>query len=670
MSSALAPASVPYLPFVPQEDAAEFLEVRPKAREKAQRLHGVAVRVHAAPKARKTATYQECARELGVAFNTLYAPVNGFLKSGDWRHLIDRSIAGAQFWLRSHPATHPADFIQFWHGLVESNQRCAAAAYSVLMERLRLWRSGDPQSAIPGFAVPPLNATGCRHPRKMSLRDLMRILPGSVELTASRNGRTEAMKHLPAIHTTRKGGWPCMEYQFDDMWHDFEVIHNAQICRLLEFNAVDFYSGFIFNPGLKPRFKNDEGRNETLTEREFRLWSINFLATTGWSPRGTTLQGERGTAAFRALAPKLIHWSNGLLKIPLPGMSGAPAIVGGHAERAKGNPNAKALKEGLGKLIHNRLADLPGQIGMHPADRPASSFGRDKETMDLLALQQHIPTPLNLTHMPFEHAAYVVVQRYMDINRRHDHDMEGWIEEGLYTQEYHADPARDLWINIGDLPESSRQAITIIAASNPDSLRPRRLSPHEVIAPALPHNIRLCPEAEADCLYEDARRTLAVTNGHLSFQDKDYGPGTYRYIAEYQGRDGFRRLLPNDEEVQLVCNPFNPERAFLYNPKGVYLGIVQRDHSIQRADRDAIHRAQGNKERLYKDTMLAAAVRHGTKREHQLTDNARILLDSMRYPATVPTPTAPAYDLSADYASADLAPATPAHVPMDASILL
>jgi len=662
------------LPFVPQEDAWEFNEIRPAARERARRLHTVAVRVHNAAK-NKTAVYHECARELGLSFNAVYAPVKKFIQSRDWRHLIDRRAAGSKFWLTQHPKSHPQEFIDFWHGLVLDNQRAVKPAYDELMEGLRRWRAGDAAAAIPGFIVPPPNVKKCRHPRKMSYKDLLRIVPSDLELAASRNGRTAAMKLLPHILTTRKGGWPCMEYQFDDMWHDFEVIHNMQICRLLEFNAIDFYSGFIFNPGLKPRFKNADGKNETLSEKQFRLWSVQLLATTGWSPRGTTLQGERGTAAFRALAPKLSHWSNGLLKIPLPGMSGAPAFAGGWKERAKGNPNAKGLKEGMGKIIHNRLASLPGQVGMNPQDKPASSFGRDKEALELIALQQHLTEPLHHTHLTFEQGAMEIVKSYMLLNRRTDHEMEGWIEEGLFTQEYCADPAQDIWINIGELPEESRQALAIISASNPQFLRPRKLSPLEVISPALPHNIRLSPEAEADCLFEDCRRDCGVTNGKFTFEDKDYGIGQFRFFAEYQERNGFRRILPNGTEAQLVVNPFNPERGFIYDMRGSYLGIVRRDHAVTRSDVDAIHRRIGEKERRYKDTKLGAEIILAGKRENQITRNTRTMIDAMeqrvleKHGLAQPAKSAPEYSMEDEYSASDLTP-QPANIAADSYDLL
>jgi hypothetical protein len=662
------------LPFVPMEEAWEFNEIRPDARERARRLHAVACRVHAAPK-NKTAVYQECARELGLSFNAVYEPVKKFLLHTDWRHLIDRRAAGSKFWHTQHPTTHPQEFIKYWQGLVLDNQRAAAPAYAKLIDQLRKWRAGDQDSAIPGFIVPPPNAKGRKHPRKWSYKNLLRIQPEELDLIAARNGRAAAMKLMPHILTTRKGGWPCMEYQFDDMWHDFEVIHNMQICRLLEFNAIDYYSGFIFNPGLKPRFKNADGTNESLTEKQFRLWSVQMLATTGWSPRGTTLQGERGTAAFRALAPKLKHWSGGLLKIPLPGMSGAPAFVGGWNELAKGNPNAKALKEGMGKIIHNRLASLPGQVGMNPKDKPASSTGRDKEAEQLIALQRHIATPLHHTHLTFEQGAFEVVKTYMEINRRTEHEMEGWLEEGLFTQEYCADPTNDIWINIGELPDESRQAITIISASNPQFLRPRKLSPLEVISPALPHNIRLSPEAEADCLYEDCRRDCGVTNGKFSFEDKDYGVGKFRYIAEYKDRNGFTRLLPNDSEAQLVINPFNPERGFVYDMRGSYLGIVRRDHSVMRSDVDALHRKIGDKERRYKDAKLGSEIILAGKREGQMTHNTRAMLDSLEQNVLIkhglaqPTNTSAEFSMDEEYSSADLTP-QPANIAADSHGLI
>lgn len=662
MSEALA--SPAYLPFVPTEDAREFNEILPAAREKARLLHDVACRVHAAPSKAKTRAYQDAAAELGVAFNTVYNPVSAFLKSRDWRNLIDRKLAGSKFWMIRHPKSHPAEFITFWHDLVLSNQRAAKPAYEKLMDRLAKWRAGDANSAIPGYVIPPANCPGKRHPRQWSYKNLLRIAPSEIETIAARNGRAEAMKLLPAIFTTRKGGWVCMEYQFDDMWHDFEVIHNMQICRLLEFNAIDYYSGFLFNPGLKPRFKNSEGVNEGLTEKQFRIWAIHLLATTGWSPRGTTLQGERGTAAFRDLAPKLVHWSNGLLKIPLPGMSGAPAFIGGWAERAKGNPNAKGLKEGMGKIIHNRLASLPGQIGMNPEDKPSSAFGRDREANELIALQRHLSTPLHLTHLTFADAAFEIVKTYMEINRRTDHAMEGWIEEGLYTQEYCVDPHNDTWINIGDLPDEQRQAVAIIAGINPHSLRPRRLSPLEVIKPHLPQNIKLSPEAEADCLYDDTRRDVGVTDRHITFEDKDLGPGKFRFFAEYQDRAGFTRTIPNGEEVQLVIQPFDPDRAYLYDMRGRYLGRAQRDNSIQRSDVEAIQHKIGKKERRFKDAKLGAEFTQGLKREKQLTHNTRVLLDSIEQKILTDRglspgksqPSVTEAEMEDDYSSADLAP--------------
>ena len=52
-------------------------------------------------------------------------------------------------------------------------------------------------------------------------------------------------------------------------------------------------------------------------------------------------------------------------------MTGRAALAGQFEGRTKGNFRAKALKEGCGKLIHNRESNLPGQVGMSADKMPA-----------------------------------------------------------------------------------------------------------------------------------------------------------------------------------------------------------------------------------------------------------------------------------------------------------
>ncbi|MEI7912756.1 MAG: hypothetical protein WCK77_24275 [Verrucomicrobiota bacterium] len=644
------------LTFYPPADGEEFMSLNLAIRLRARTLYDIAERVASAKE--KMPVYAAAAEEMGEHLNTLYRPINAFLKSGDWRALVNRRLQ-ADLWVRkSAEAALPHDFIEFWKQLMENNQRAAKPAYDFLLLRLADWRRGDIHSAIPGYAAPPRNAAGRNHPPGWSIKTLLRNGSSDVELAAARLGRTAARKLTPAVLTTRKTGYPLQELQFDDMWHDFEVIHQNKLCRILEFNAVDWYSNYPFNPGLKPRV-NIDGVNKSLSERDFRVWAVTLAATVGWSPRGTRFQGERGTAAFRCgLADKLRHWSGGLITVAEPGMSGTAALIGGFAERAKGNPNAKAIKEGLGKLIHNRLAGLPGQQGIDYAHKPASFAGRNKESLGLLELQGLIQggENLQLSHLTFAQGVAAILQAYDIIRDRHDHDIEGWLEENLITQDFLADPLRDIWVPLADLDEVNRNALVIISRHNPDLIRTRRMSPREVIAPHLGGTLKLSHEAEADCLFDDCKRAETVTAGLIAFKDADMGTGTFRYKAAYQGRDGFKRHLANGEPLLVVVNPFIPERAFLFNPKGQYLGVSPRDHEVLRGDVDALHRKIGECAADFKTAKQAADFRHGLVREASLTHNTRALLDSLAPGAASRHPATPLIDMSDEYAATEFNP--------------
>ncbi len=628
MTTALATKNA--LPWVTPEQEHIWLALSAPAKLRAEKLYEVAKAIHAAPHGTKGTLFAQYAAELGYKHvNGLMIPINKYLKTKNWFCLIDRR-RDSTTWLKSTDNTLPHAFVEYWKSLVENNQRCLATAYDQLMQQLRLWRNGNPLAAIPGYTTPPLNAPGYLHPAKWSLRDLRRNGPSAIETAAARHGRTEALKHATAVLTTRKGGYPGMELQFDDLHHDTEVVHGDEITRVLEFGGVDYFSNFMLPPGLKPR-KHIDGAYKELTEREHALFVVNLFCTVGYSPRGTLAVAENAKAVIRdGLGRKLARWSNDLIKTYTAAMSGAPLISGGYTERAKGSANAKALKEGSGKLYHNMLASLPGQLGMNPADMPAYLTGMRKQTEDILLAQGKLSESLILSHLRFEEYIHIAYDRIARINNRTQHNIEGWLELGLVTTEYLADPTEDRWINIATLPDEQQAAFQIIAAHSPHNFRPRKLSPYEVWTPAAANFIKLSPAAEADCLYEYARRTQPVNAGYFEFQDKDMGLGKFRYRAQYQDHTGNRQYLPNDVEYHLVINPFNPERAFIFTTKGQYLGMTPRHHAAMRSDAEAIHKEQGKKAAHANGLLTAFIVRNGLKDARAMDHNARIAEDGLR----------------------------------------
>lgn len=624
---------------IPDQDKREFMSLPLATRERV--LHQLALmhRIHTAPRA--LAACREIAQILKNHTNTIYAAWKAFKKSrGDWRTLIDRRHT-PEFWQTTSRKNLPHAFLEHWKTLCERNQRACAPAHHSLLLSLHHWRAGDTSHAIPGYLTPPPNAAGSSYPLGWSLSNLMRHRPSDIELAAARNGRTAAKNLLPAVFTTRAQMHPYQEIQFDDMWHDFRVLapgHPGPV-RLLEFGAIDVCTGYLFPPGLKPRIKNtDTGKFQHLLEREFRIYVVNFLATIGWSPNGTKLLGERGTAAFRHLAPKISHWTRGLVTTATGGMSGAPARAGDYSERAKGNFKAKALKEGAGKLIHNRLAHLPGQVGMHRDDLPASDHGREIETLKLTALQPYLPLELSaalqIGHVTLSIAVDAIYRAYAAINARTDHNLEGWDALGYVVEQFRA--GSDIWLPLASaaaLPDPQRHALTAALHLDPTLLRRHRLSPTQAIKTA-PSNIRLTAEAEADMLLTDCGTGRTVIDGLFTFNDSDIGPSKFRFLATYKDSSGFTRRLENGTRAITVLNPFNPTRLFLFSATDKrYLGIAQPWTAADRTDVDSIMELNGAAAREYKAALLEAEKRHGITKHDRLTHNTTILRAHTTLPA-------------------------------------
>lgn len=620
--------AAPSLTFdIPLEDAAEFARLPQATRDRVSWLLDIMKCVAAAGRGKTVAVCQEIAGACVPPkhFNSIYQPWQRFAKSGDWRHLMDKRKT-PEFWIRdeSHRIELPHEFIQFWKGLVESNDRKAKPVHARLVLQWKRWRNGDLTQAIPGYDRCPPAAAGSRIPRGWNYSNLLNHMPNDVELAAARKGRTAAKKLVAGVITTRVGCYPFKEIQFDDMWHNFlvNVAGYKRAYRLLEFGCLDHFSTFIFKPGLKPRLPDMEtGKMKQLNGRDFHLYLVNWLLDYGVHPDGTTFNVENGTASIsKDFERKLLMWFNGRLIVQRAGMSGAPAFGGGWKERAKGNPNAKALKEGMGNLIQNGLGHIIGQTGMNRDDCPGILTGMTAENEMLLALADAVPAlrdKLQLGFLDLSEAVFAVNEAYDMINFRTEHEIEGWEDCNLIIQEFCANRNTDTWIALDDavsgLEDHERQLMGLALRRDPSLIRPRKLSPGEVI---LAHKERLIKpphEAVPDLLGPEYGKIREATGGRVSFVYP--GLGKLRYKATYQDADGFLRRVENGTAILTHFNPWKPEFLYLSDAKtGRFLGRAARDLAPTHGDVEAIHRAHGEAERDFKDAIRETAMRHGIKR--------------------------------------------------------
>lgn len=625
---------------IPHEDAREYAGLPQKTRDRVDWLLEVMARVSAVGRGKQVSLCEDIAKAADLSRNTIYNLWKAYRDSGDWRVLIDKRHT-SEFWKRDETKRVglPAAFVEEWKKRCEDNQRAFKPAWRILVNDWRKWRAGDLTKAIPGYDRAPDPAANSRIPRGWNYSNLLQYAPTDIELAAARQGRTAALKLLPGIRSTRVGAFeaglagPFRDIEFDDMWHDFEVnvLGQKTACRLLEFNACDSFTTFIFNPGLKPRVRNmDDGRMQVLNERDFHLYVINWILDHGIHPLGTTFHVENGTARIsKAFADKLMMWFPGL-KIVSGGMSGAPAFSGAYAERAKGNPNSKAIKEGLGKLIHNQTAHLPGQVGMNRDNLPASHAGRDRENETMLAIASQLPQlrdQLQFGFLWLKDAVFAVNEIYGILNTRDDHQIEGWADCGGVVDMFRFSTQSDDWrpfSEVAGLPEKERFALSMMLKLDPGLKQPRTLSPAQMLLSHGTRLLRLPDEAIPDLLGPRFGQTLPVAGGLIKFSQP--GLGKLRFKAIYQDSEGFRRRVENGDSVLAHLNPWKPDFLYLSDARtGRYLGKAQRDFAHTRGDTEAAHAAHGRAQGDYKDSLHELVARHGLQRIPHLRSNTKAI---------------------------------------------
>ncbi|KAF0093451.1 MAG: hypothetical protein E1N59_2852 [Puniceicoccaceae bacterium 5H] len=580
----------------------------------------------------------------GVHPKKLERNYRAYIDSGfNWKQLVDRRHVPAWWKTDNYPQLAP-EFLEHWRGLCERNQRSSRRAHAKLLSDLTAWRRGHGEP-IPGYNRPPANHPNTNHPRGWSYRNLLNHAPEALELAAARQGRDAAKKLLPTVRTTRVELYCFAEIQFDDMWHDFEVnvlgTGERSSRRLLEFGAVDVFSSLIFPPALKPRLRSlDDGKMKALNEADFRFYLAHFLTQFGYSPRGTILNMEHGTTTLREEhIQALALATDGLVMVRKGGIhhSDRAAFLGAHGGRRKGNFRTKALKEGLGRLIHAELAALPGQVGQSADLMPSEYHGRARDNELLLAITQLFPQvakDLAYGFLDFPQASRAIHECYARINESRDRTLEGWEEAGLVKKEFRLNPLADEWMPVEVLdtyPAPQRERIVEMVAADPIFRRVRPMTSAEVMQEKRGELIKLPISALPGLLGRDLGQVRSVRSATFEFKLAPEDPAPTQWLAEIKDQYGFPTRLTEGREYMVFANPFDPARlAVCDKDSGAYLGFCKRWDKVSRADTDAIYRQHAELEELYADAVRGVAVRANLSpaegsRKRSLATNAAAL---------------------------------------------
>lgn len=514
------------------------------------------------------------------------------------------------------------EFIEFWRGLCVQNARKIQPAHRHLT---RLWRDGQP---IPG--VPPWVERGYTLPRGYSLANLRRHAPTPFELTASRVGRQAAAVYRPLVLTSRVGMEVGQQYMVDDVWHDFEVaiIGQRRPSRLLQLHFHDVFSACQFARGIKPRQEDPEtGRRISLNAGDMLFLTAHALGDYGFHPSGCVLLLENGTATLTDREAALIaELTGGIVTCQYADIQSAAAYAGQYAGRGKGNFRFKASLESAHNLLHNETAnvlDFPAQTGSNsrlnaPEQLHGQAMALDVIQRAILALPPAVVAELRMSHMEATRAIWAVEQICERINRRTEHDLEGWLEAGLTVMEYLLPgDIRVPAAKVASLPTEKRLAVEAVAQP-----MPRRLSPREVFDAGRAKLVRLRPEQSARLLVGTCGREVTVRHNHLvEFEDRAISPSPLRYLAA--------TLAPGDK-YRAVVNPFSPEVCHLFDARDRWHGTLRSWGPVSRIDAEAL------KERIsaasqIANTLLQPLARAGAeitrRRAEDLEHNAQVIAD-------------------------------------------
>ncbi|MDE2099090.1 MAG: hypothetical protein KGL39_17685 [Patescibacteria group bacterium] len=565
-----------------------------------------------------TASLRAIAGRMGCSFQTARNKYYRWLGQGrDWRALKNLSK------LPETAGVSP-EFAEWWKQLCQQEGRVFKSAYK---EFLRRFKAGE---MIPG--LPPATERH-RLPRGFSYDNLIRYRPTEFETAAARRGRFAASDFRPKVLTSRVGLEVGQRYVFDDMWHDFEIVTLGRVrSRLLQLHAHDLSAACQFARGLKARLPNPEtGKSMGLTQDEMLFLLAYCLGEFGYHPAGLVLMLEHGTANISEALEKLLFEISGKkITVERGGITGEAAWAGQYPGRGRGNFRFKASLESLGNLIHNETSNLlsfPGQTGSNSrVNAPEELAGRQKLADTLLlamsALPAHVITQLRTPFLEVNTAKWLVNEVMERINKRTEHDLEGWVEMGRTCVDLELP-------GIGLLPAASYLALSPEKRAAVDAVAapaPRKLSPREVFDAGAKQLVKFRPEQTALLLKQTHGREVAVGNDHLiTFEDQDISPEPLHYLAHH--------FAPGDK-FEAVVNPWSPDSLHLFSAAGAWIGQVRLWQRVPQTDAAALHRQMGAAAKVERQLLAPVAARGAELTKARLAATQQNIATLRRPPLT------------------------------------
>lgn len=585
--------------------------------------------------------------------------------AGDWRILLNKSVAKVE-----SGATLPPKFVEWFRSLCESNQRVTSEAIRELHQifRTRFTSQGKPVPMIPGYSEWPAADPATGVPAGWTEKNLYRYTPDKFELMASRIGRKAAGQLKLKVRTTRVGLKVGEFYEFDD--HEFNLITpypgTKKILRPRGFAVVDVLSGCCFSHVIKPTLWDEaEAKKRVLNERDFMWFVTSVLTGEGYrdDDTGTTLIVEHGTAAIRqAFAERIAAATGGRVKIERSGIHQHTAHGGQFRAAGGGNFRFKAHMEQFWRMIDDRLAGLPGQVGKDRDHSPEELDAVRDYTRKLLdeaaGMEPERAAGLQFPVVLYPQFLEFASQKFEAINRDRNHELEGWTKLGFFLKAWREDPAQIDWRTEDDfhaLPESDRLALAPRIAADPRLQGALRMSRRDVWQRQRRELTRLnlvhLPALLGPQNAVRGGEPLTVRSGEFEFESWEMGTEPFRFIAW----DGQQRFAEG-EKFTCFVNPFQPTALVACDAKLRVVAVCPPVAMPARNDREGMRRAMG--QAAHWEAKALEPVRERHAEQAQALEFMRTHNEAVRkQPRVKPAPVSTAGITAEDFLSLDTAEA-------------
>lgn len=512
-----------------------------------------------------------------------------------WQCFLDTRTVAAN---RKQVRTAQRPFRAHLALLFSRHKACATSAIH------DLWQQWDDGKPIPGYEGMNYRRN-MERPAGWSMENLLRCLPKARSLKIVREGIRAAYNELPQLFTTRRGGWPCCEVYFDDVWLDIEATGydaagKLQIGRPLQLGCLDAFTGKRLCWGTKLRTDKQDGHSVGLNADEMVFVLCDYLANVGYSKRGTTLVMEHGTAHISdALKDKLYQMTGGLVRVEEGSIQGKVQPGSIYGGRGAGNPRRKAMLEEWHGLQRNRLDSIITYTG-HDRKEPEALHGIREQAKKLLKQAAILPADMRellIQHVPsLADVTTMLVQVVGALNNRTEHELSDWAACGFTVLEYSAD-GRTNWTPFHAMHPAAAQAAKAAAAQEPRLLRQRNMSPQEAwdMSLARPENelVRFTPAQVVELLIAHKPQPLPqIKGGHFRIKNQRVWHEELIYEACVITSQGFERELPTGPDYYYIFNPMG-QGCYVLDERGTVLGAAILSQRVPIVDEAAKARQMG-----------------------------------------------------------------------------